>query len=108
MSVVVRAIRGRIKLGMFDSEAELLEYIDDEIHLISSSKGQLIDSWKTSAECAHSFGSATYTIQGRLIGYEKVYSRTCSKCGYEDTHSHAEDNPEWCSAAEEVYYNNFI
>lgn len=115
-NVVIKNIERAIQKQSY-REIKSQEDLDS---LIEQLKSQLDESKKLlsvmlskTIDCKHEYGNPSYTIQNRIIGYATVYEHVCKKCGSIESHSqYSEDRPQlipdWCRAAKQRYYNNFI
>jgi hypothetical protein len=118
-NVVIRNIDRAIKSGRGYSELSSVEQLDELVDRLKDQLESNRERWQAMIlkrnSCQHlEFGKTTFTVQNRIFGESTVYERTCKSCGYIEIHSvysEAKEEqviPQWCTGAQQRYYNNLI
>ena len=110
-SIGIRAMLAALKHDRYDSLEDIDAAIDAAEKELGDARQYMRDLYLKKAACIHAYKPATYSIQGRLIGFVRVNEQVCRNCGHQESQTENDDGtnrPEWAKDAKKTYYNNNI
>ena len=110
IGIFIRNIKRNTKQGYFSKEEEVNGAIDQGIKKLEACREEVVDAFREFSSCIHEeWLEPTYSVRRMILGYITVYERNCKSCGYCESVTVSEDQPnkpDWSEGAKQTYYNN--